>query len=750
MKRLASWRELGRARVLTSVALGIAAASAFAMIALTGSDRTAAIGPSPAGCTGAGSGAQITLYHDLNGNGTIDPTDGSAVSSGAALVPGAQLLFRVRVNNTGTDTCDAKSVHVWARLPEPNPTASFVEVCEIPTIEGGSGFSSVSYTCDAGAGGTLAPGTVLIAPNGVVPYKVDPADRDKTNRQYLANVVGRGDTLTFNKCILTDVQKNPNLTPVDPRCYGSENNNDWAWAEVTVQKTAKQAKITNGDPAVYNILVSAIGKRNSTNVTLTDLLPNGGTASGDCVDTVPPGGTLTCNFGPMGPTFLPTTRNVTLTVPTTSADCPSISNTATVSSSNDTDLTNNSSTVAVAVNCPDVHVKKSADHAKVTISPTASAPLTYTITAQNAGPGPAHHVTVTDDLADRLAIKTVESSQGGCTSGTGNTLSCDLGDVAAGGSATVTIFVNVPAGNDCSPLTNQARVTASNEDPTQIGDNSSAIVTVLVNGCGNPPIKKVPHIGNLWLCQPVATCADPAAGIGERDFNVELNAPITSIEPKCPDVPTPAPSGPAVCPAQRIGSFEFEIRYDSKLVSVTVEPGPIFQRADALCTSTPTQHAVQFRCNIKGKPVDAASGPGVLAIVRVRATSDVYSMLMAEQDNGIVTQLNNQDCQLSDLQGHPIKTALCSDAWVTIRYLEGDLNADCEVDVRDQQEIAFRWGSVLGMLMYNSRFDLEPSAPKRGDSDIDAKDLQVVFGRHGSTCADPHPAQPPIDPSGGG
>jgi hypothetical protein len=110
-------------------------------------------------------------------------------------------------------------------------------------------------------------------------------------------------------------------------------------------------------------------------------------------------------------------------------------------------------------------------------------------------------------------------------------------------------------------------------------------------------------------------------------------------------------------------------------------------------------------------------------------------------------QLINQDCNLSDLQGHPIVLAgeVCTDADVTIRYLEGDTHADCVIDVHDQQQISFRWGSRVGSLLYNSRFDLEPSTPKKGDGDIDAKDLQMVFGRHVSTCADPHPPQDPVD-----
>jgi hypothetical protein len=297
----------------------------------------------------------------------------------------------------------------------------------------------------------------------------------------------------------------------------------------------------------------------------------------------------------------------------------------------------------------------------------------------------------------------------------------------------------------------------------------------------NPPISKCtlpdvaacltatppnPHVANLWLCQPVASCATPAAGIGERDFYLNLGGPVRGLDPKCLATPTPAPPAtPVPCARQSIGSFQFEVRYDSKLISVQVEPGSLWRDAggnlfsDVSCDRIPTQNGIQFRCNVKGKS-HLLDGPGTLAVVKVTATADVYSMLIPNQGNGIVTQLINQDCQLSDLQGHPIKLAgqtlpgfgpaVCDDADVTIRYLEGDVNADCEVNVQDQQLIAFRWGAHLGSLLYNSRYDLEPAAPKKGDGDIDAKDLQAVWGRHNTitpdTCANPHPGQDPVDP----
>jgi hypothetical protein len=78
-----------------------------------------------------------------------------------------------------------------------------------------------------------------------------------------------------------------------------------------------------------------------------------------------------------------------------------------------------------------------------------------------------------------------------------------------------------------------------------------------------------------------------------------------------------------------------------------------------------------------------------------------------------------------------------------VRILEGDLNLDCKVDVQDEALIAYRYGSVFGMLLYSKWYDLEPQTH---DLDIDIKDMQKVFGRDGSTCQNPIPPQLPLPP----
>ena len=87
-------------------------------------------------------------------------------------------------------------------------------------------------------------------------------------------------------------------------------------------------------------------------------------------------------------------------------------------------------------------------------------------------------------------------------------------------------------------------------------------------------------------------------------------------------------------------------------------------------------------------------------------------------------------------------TANCTDVTLTVRMLEGDVDLDCDVDVVDDQLIAFRYGAFFGVLTYDPFFDLEPNTTPT-DFDIDIKDLQFVFGRNGSTCTAPVPPQEP-------
>jgi hypothetical protein len=149
--------------------------------------------------------------------------------------------------------------------------------------------------------------------------------------------------------------------------------------------------------------------------------------------------------------------------------------------------------------------------------------------------------------------------------------------------------------------------------------------------------------------------------------------------------------------------------------------------------------------------LDQASGE-VVATITVSPESDLVFRIRPTKDNGVVRRLLDENCEVADIFGDifPLTNAGltpdCSDVTITVRRLEGDVNTDCTVNLQDQQLIAFRYGSFFGHLVYNQNFDLEPWPT--ADFDIDIKDLQFVFGRDGSTCANPIPDNQ--DPQSGG
>jgi len=119
--------------------------------------------------------------------------------------------------------------------------------------------------------------------------------------------------------------------------------------------------------------------------------------------------------------------------------------------------------------CTDVKVTKSDTPDPVTVG----ASVTYTITVTNNGPDTAHDVEMVDVLPSTVALGSVTPSVGSCTGST--TITCDLGDLANGASATVTIVVTTTASGK---LTNTATV-SSDETETDPSNNSVAQQTTV-------------------------------------------------------------------------------------------------------------------------------------------------------------------------------------------------------------------------------------------------------------------------------
>jgi uncharacterized repeat protein (TIGR01451 family) len=109
-------------------------------------------------------------------------------------------------------------------------------------------------------------------------------------------------------------------------------------------------------------------------------------------------------------------------------------------------------------------------------------PLTYTVTIANLGPDPAVAVTLNDPLPAGTTFLSCQAAPGTCAGpavGSNGVVTADLGTLALGDTATVTIVVSVtvPYGN----LSNTATATSTTPDPDP-GNNTSTAVTTIGSG----------------------------------------------------------------------------------------------------------------------------------------------------------------------------------------------------------------------------------------------------------------------------
>jgi len=100
--------------------------------------------------------------------------------------------------------------------------------------------------------------------------------------------------------------------------------------------------------------------------------------------------------------------------------------------------------------------------------------LTYTIQVENAGPDPATNVEVNDDLPSQIDFVSATPSAGNCDIN-GKKVTCSLGTIASGGSATVTIQVTP---KKAGQLTNTASVASDVADPQTANNEDSETTTV--------------------------------------------------------------------------------------------------------------------------------------------------------------------------------------------------------------------------------------------------------------------------------
>jgi uncharacterized repeat protein (TIGR01451 family) len=150
---------------------------------------------------------------------------------------------------------------------------------------------------------------------------------------------------------------------------------------------------------------------------------------------------------------------------------------------------------------------------------TVNGALIYGLTITNNGPGTAASVTVTDTLPATVTFVSATPSQGTCNGTT--PVTCGLGTLPNGASATVLIFVTPTA---LGQISNTATVTTSSDDPTAANNTATADTTVV-----NPSLTFV-----------VTNTNDTGAG-SFRQALISANSNVSAQDSILFDIPGPGP-----------------------------------------------------------------------------------------------------------------------------------------------------------------------------------------------------------------
>ena len=296
--------------------------------------------------------------------------------------------------------------------------------------------------------------------------------------------------------------------PATSRCTGTTPTVPVnASADIALAKLVDNATPNVGDTVTFTVMASDLGPSDATGVAVTDALPSGLTFQ----SATPSVGSYNSGTGLWTIGNLANGNSETLTIVAVVTQPGMITNTATVTASNQFDPNTSNNSAAASLNATpsaDVQVNKTVNNA----TPNVGSNVTFTITATNAGPDAATGVVITDLLPAGLSfVSAIPSGTTTYTSGTGQ---WNIGNLGNGGSETLTIVATV---TQPGAITNTATKTAENEhDPVTANDQSG--VTINGQQADIQVLKTVdnpnPNVGDTVTFTITTTNLGPSAATG--------------------------------------------------------------------------------------------------------------------------------------------------------------------------------------------------------------------------------------------
>lgn len=380
----------------------------------------------------------------------------------AEVTAGSTLAYTITVTNDGpavafnvvvTDTLPSGVTYAGSTVPCAGSPLS----CTVGNIAPGD---SVTFTINVVVSATLTQGTTLTNTATVAADQQDPNTADNTASASTI-VIARADLRLSKECKPDQPNTQPAGTPTFCDIY----------VDNLGPSDAVNVVVTDHIISSTPIVVTAItATETPVDVSAPSCLPATPTPSATTV-------TITCTDA-----LLPVGSRLAIRVTFNANDAGDVNDTASVTSATpDPNTSNNLAVGRVSFRSAANLALQKSDAPDPVIAGTH---LTYTLRVTNNGPSTAPNVVIRDALPAQVSFVSAAPSQGSCQAGVvpgdpSKPLTCNLGPLVNGASATLTVIVNVnsdvPAG---TILVNNADVSSDSADPNT-SDNVATAATLV-------------------------------------------------------------------------------------------------------------------------------------------------------------------------------------------------------------------------------------------------------------------------------
>ncbi|WP_435010256.1 hypothetical protein P12x_001507 [Tundrisphaera lichenicola] len=411
-------------------------------------------------------------------------------------------------------------------------------------------------------------------------------------------------------------------------------------ADVAVSLTSSATSLPQGSQLTLTATIVNNGASPATDVQFFDTLP----LSLVNVQVTTSLGTATLNgnvasalLGTLAPGATATVR----IIGTVSQQGPLVDTAGASSATLDPDYSNNEATQTVTVTPPVINNNADLSIIKVA-SPSAGtigSNLTYTVTVVNNGPATATNVTVNDFLPASATLISVMASQGGTPTVSGTLVTGNLGTIASGASATITIIVRPTV---AATITNSANVSGNQYDPVP-GNNSTSLSTIVT--APNVGLKLtsavLPQVGTvgqiqLFIFTVTNTGTSPATNVTMINA-LPTNAIFVRAAPTQGAVPTPV-NGIITA---NIGTLAPGATAKLIIVVVPTKPGPLFNYGGVYTPDVPSLPASFAYGAVLVQPVPIPAGPRVIGVAGSGKNSQLVITFSAPLDATTATRRSN-------------------------------------------------------------------------------------------------------------